>query len=142
MGGERGDHRARAARGRNPLSQALLDRGFLQPFQQGDALVQRAREIEFAAHRALGNLGHLRLHAQEIGQLVDAFLPDHGRIHVAHQQAGNRDRIVGEQCGDGREMLFHQRSDDIARALGNGDFQYLAAMFQHHRFGKGLSGGG
>ena len=42
----------------------------------------------------------------------------------------------------GREMLLHQRGDDIARALRNGDFQHLAAMVQHHRFGKGLSGGG
>ena len=37
-------------------------------------------------HCALGDVSNLRLYPGIVSQLVDAFLPNHGRIHVRHQQ--------------------------------------------------------
>ena len=59
---------------------------FIEPAEQGDPLAERAGEIQFALHRALGDRGDLRLDPGIIGEFVDAFLPDHGRIHVGDEQ--------------------------------------------------------
>ena len=56
-------------------------------FQQRDALAQRRLEFELAAHGALGDVGNLLLQAHVSGELVDALLADHGRIHVGEEQA-------------------------------------------------------
>ena len=59
---------------------------FFEPFEQGDTLAQRAFELQLATHCPLGNVGNAILDPGEIGQFVDAFLPDHGRIHVGDEQ--------------------------------------------------------
>ena len=56
-------------------------------FKQRDALAQRRLELDFAAHRAFGDGGDLRLQSGKIGQFVDAFLADHGGIHVGDEKA-------------------------------------------------------
>ena len=55
-------------------------------FKQRDALAQRRLEFDFAAHRAFGDAGDMRLQPGEIGQFVDAFLADHGGIHVRQKK--------------------------------------------------------
>ena len=68
------------------LRPAEVDRGILQPLEQRHAFMQRAGEVQFAAHRPLGDFRDLRLDPRIVGQLVDALDGDHGRIHVGDQQ--------------------------------------------------------
>ncbi len=70
----------------HPFGKALFDHCFWQPFQQGDATLERLLEIELAAHRALGHFSDLGLDSGIVGQLVDAFDRDHRRVHVRHNQ--------------------------------------------------------
>lgn len=72
--------------GRNAFCEAGCDRAFVEIPEQRNALAQRARKIEFALHRALRNLGDAAFQAGKIGELVDTFLSDDGRIHVCHQR--------------------------------------------------------
>ncbi len=59
------------------------------------ALAKGGLEGDFAAHRAFGDFGDLLLQPDEIGQFIDAFLLDHGRIHVGEQKplAASLDRL-------------------------------------------------
>ena len=57
-----------------------------QALQQRDALAQGRLEGELAAHGALGDRRDLLLQPDEVGEFVDAFLPDHGGIHVGEEQ--------------------------------------------------------
>ena len=57
-----------------------------QALQQRDALAQRRFEGDLAVHGAGGDRGDLVLQADFGGKFVDAFLADHGRIHVGDQQ--------------------------------------------------------
>jgi len=66
--------------------QHLVDHLDRQTFQQPDAFAQRRLEGDFAAHRAFGDRRDFRLDPGEIRQLVDAFLLDHGGIHVGEKQ--------------------------------------------------------
>ena len=54
--------------------------------QQRHALAQRRLELDLAAHRAFGDGGDMGLQPGKIGQLVDAFLADHGGIHVGQKK--------------------------------------------------------
>jgi len=81
------DELAAAGRERDALGDHLVHHAFLKPFEQGDALAQRRLEGDLAAHGAFGDGGHMGLHADEIGELIDAFLPDHGGIHVGEDEA-------------------------------------------------------
>ena len=77
------------------VCQHLVDHADRHVLQQRDALAQRRLELDFAAHRAFGDGGDMRLQAGEIGQFVDAFLADHGGIHVGQKKllAPGRDRL-------------------------------------------------
>ena len=68
------------------LCQHLVDHADRQALQQRDALAQRRLERDLAAHRAFGDGGDMRLQPGEIGQFVDAFLADHGGIHVGQKK--------------------------------------------------------
>ena len=57
-----------------------------RPFSSATRSRKRRLERDLAAHRAFGDGGDMRLEADEIGQFVDAFLADHGGIHVGDQQ--------------------------------------------------------
>ncbi len=71
---------------RDPLAADFLDAGAVEALEQGHPRPQGALEVELAAHRPRGDGGDLSLDAHRIGELVDAFLLDHGRIHVGDQQ--------------------------------------------------------
>ena len=81
------DQLAAAGRQRDALDDHAADRLLGQAGEEAYALAERRGEVELAAHGALGDVGDLRLEAGEIGKLVDAFLLDHGRIHVGDELA-------------------------------------------------------
>ena len=47
---------------------------------------KRRRELDLAAHRPLGDGGDVPLESDMRGKLIDAFLADHGGVHVGEQQ--------------------------------------------------------
>lgn len=68
------------------LFDRLVHHAGVEPGKQGDALAQRRLEGDLAAHGAFGDFRHHVLEPDEIGQFIDAFLADHGRIHIGEQQ--------------------------------------------------------
>ena len=86
MGAHGRDQFAAARRRRDALGQHFVDHADRQALEQRDALAQRRLELDLAAHRALGNGGDVRLQAGKIRQFVDAFLADHGGIHVGEKK--------------------------------------------------------
>ncbi len=48
--------------------------------------MERPGKVQLALHCPLGNLRDPGFHPGIIGQLIDAFLTDHGRIHVGDEQ--------------------------------------------------------
>lgn len=66
--------------------QHLADHLERQALKQRDALAQRRLEFDLAAHRPLGDRGDMVLQPDEAGEFVDAFLADHGRIHVGEKK--------------------------------------------------------
>ena len=89
------DKRAAAGRQDDAFLENAIDNSVLEAAQQRDALPQGGFELDLAAHGALGNRRDLLLETDEIGQLVDTFLADHGGIHVREEQffAPMRDRL-------------------------------------------------
>ena len=87
-----------------------------QALEQGHALAQRRRELDLAAHGALGDGGDMRLQADMIGELVDAFLADHGRIHVGEEQrlAAAARRLHHDVDGRAGERRAHAIGDSAA----------------------------
>ncbi len=81
-----GDQRAAAGRERDPFCDHLVDDRKRQALEQRDALAQRRLEFDLAAHRPLGDRRDVRFQADVIRELVDAFLADHGGIHVGDEQ--------------------------------------------------------
>ena len=88
-----------------------------------DAGPQRLLEIELAVHGARGDRGDLRLDADGVGELVDAFLLDHGRIHVGDEQPlaaigerheGDVDGPAGDQRARGVGGRRQMRLDELA----------------------------
>ncbi len=77
---------APAGRQGDPPGDDLVDRCDRQSFQQRHALAQRRLEGDLAAHRAFGDRRDARLQADVVGKLIDAFLPDHGGVHVGNEQ--------------------------------------------------------
>ena len=106
------------------LATHRFDGGAAQALEQGDAQTEGAFELDLAAHRLCGDFGNLRLDPERIGKLVDAFLLDHGRIHVGNEQllapvgerhAGHVDRQVADRlAGDLLSVGVGTRLDDVA----------------------------
>src|ERR1700682_1922174 len=71
---------------RDARCEHFIDHADRHALQQRDALAQRRLELDFAAHRALGNPSDTRLEAGKVGEFVDAFLADHGEIHVGQKK--------------------------------------------------------
>ncbi len=93
MGAHGRDQFAAARRQRDAIFQDFVDHADRQALEQRHPLAQRRLERDLAAHRAFGNGGDMRLHAGEIGELVDAFLADHGGIHVGEKKLLAPDRL-------------------------------------------------
>ena len=86
MGAHGHDQLAAARCRRDALLQDFVDHADRHVLQQRDALAQRRLELDLAAHGAFGDGGDMRLQPGKIGQLVDAFLADHGGIHVGEKK--------------------------------------------------------
>ncbi len=71
----------------DPCTEQLVDDTFIQILEKADALFQCGFEIEFAAHGLFRDFGDALADACNNAKLVDAFLVDHGRIHVGDEQA-------------------------------------------------------
>ena len=80
------DQRSRPRRDANPIGDDLVDDRGGQALEQRHPLAQRRREFDFAAHRTLGDGRNMRLESDIVGKLVNAFLADHGRIHVGEKE--------------------------------------------------------
>ena len=76
---------ARARRQANTLPR-LLERGDRKPLQHAHPLAQRRLEVEFAVHRARGDLGDARFQASEVGEFVERLAGHDGAVHVGDQQ--------------------------------------------------------
>jgi hypothetical protein len=87
MSAHRPDECAAARRQSNALGNDFRDDLHVKVLEQGDAFAQSGLEGYFAAHGAFRYCGDMGLHADEIGELVDAFLADHGRIHVRQEKS-------------------------------------------------------
>ncbi len=67
------------------LRQNLADHALGQIAQERHALDQRPLEVKLAVHRPRRDRAHMIAHARHLGQLVNAFLTDHGAVHVGQQ---------------------------------------------------------
>ncbi len=81
------DQGLRAGRESHALGQYGLDDRDRQAGEQSHALTQRRLERELAAHGPFRDLGDRLANPGEFGELVDAFLADHRRIHIGEEQA-------------------------------------------------------
>src|SRR5690606_7707658 len=72
-----------AARGRPAAwGEARADYAHVAAGEKGDGFTQSRLEGDFAAHGPLGDRRDAPLQPKHCGKLVDAFLQDHGGIHV------------------------------------------------------------
>ena len=155
------DQFAAARRQRDALCQHLVDHADRQILQQRDALAQRRLERDLAAHRAFGDGRDMRLQPGEVGELVDAFLADHGGIHVGQKkllapdglrlhddvdrqiaarlaQAGfDRVRAFEDSLGDEGDIDRHLVEQPVRRA-GRG--QHGARAVDHRAIERGIGG--
>ncbi len=83
---QRGDQHARA-RHQPDARRSLVERRSGQPFQQRHPLRQRRGKIEFAIHRAPGDLGDMPPQADEIGEFVEHFILDDRRFEIGDEDA-------------------------------------------------------
>ena len=100
-----------------------VDHRHRQPRQQGDALAQGGLERQFAAHGALGDGRTFPFRPDEIGEFVDAFLADHGGIHVGEEQplapvAGELDDDVHRRARRGAAAPASARARGQRRRRG------------------------
>ena len=93
VGPHRGYERAASRSEHDSLCQHVVNHVCRQSLEQRHPLAQSRRKRKLSAHGTLGDGSHMRLLPDQIGELVDALLADHGRIHVGHEQpfapAGN-----------------------------------------------------
>ena len=121
----------------NRLAPDFFDLRTLQPLEQGDTGVERLLEIELAAHRPVSNFSHLRPEAECRRQLVNAFLLDHGGIHVGDQHL-LAPAFAGYHIG-----VYGPAADDIAcqiKGLRRGRLEDIAGdpVAQPVEFAAGL----
>lgn len=107
----------------------LIDHGFRQAFEQRDPLAQGGFKGDFAPHGALCDRRYMRLEPDEIGEFVNAFLADHGGIHVSHEQL-----LAPANCRLHHDIDFRTRERG-ANAVG--ELTLVCAGFR----GKGDVGG-
>ena len=127
---QRGDQRARAGHVEDALIQTLLDRVLAQPAQQPDPLGQRLGKVEFTLHRAFGDVGDLVLQAREVGQFIDAFGGNHGRIHVGYEHPRHARRVIADQQVHRRKLCVEHAAQGGGGAVIGGDFQHVVMRGQ------------
>ena len=95
----------------------------------GEALAQGRFEFDLAPHGALGDDGDLGFQPNKIGKLVNAFLADHGGVHVGEEKS-----LAAVSCG------LHDDVERTTRDGGPDHFRQLALVIFAGR-GKGDVGG-
>ncbi len=112
------DQLTAARRRRDARFQHLVDHADRQTLEQRDALAQRRLELDLAAHRPFGDLGDMRLQPGEVGQFVDAFLADHGGIHVGQKKLLAPDGCeAARQCRSAGRRAPARRRASMARDI-------------------------
>jgi hypothetical protein len=76
-----------ARRQGDPSRDHLVNDAGRKALEHGNALAKGRGEFDLAAHGALGNGSDAGPLADEVGQFIDAFLADHGGVHVGEEQA-------------------------------------------------------
>ncbi len=71
---------------RDALVDDVVDNRDRQALQECDPLAQGGLEGNLAIHRARRDFRHLVLQADDVGKFVDAFLADHGGIHIGDEE--------------------------------------------------------
>lgn len=86
MGLHCGNQRAPAGNISDPITDDCVERLDIKAAHEGDALPQRFGEIDVAAHGAIGDgLDGIACTRQD-SDLIDAFLSDHGGVHVRDEK--------------------------------------------------------
>ena len=81
------------------LHETSMQFALVETGEQANPFPQGAGKIQLALHGALGDPRDLVLEARIIGELVDAFLADDGRIHVGDEQiASSAAPLAGRRC--------------------------------------------
>ena len=101
-----------ARRQPDALGDHRVDHRRRQAFEQRDALAQCRLEFDLAAHGALGDRRDAIFQAGIVGQFVDAFLADHGGIHVGDSSFLRRPVL---RLHDDIDRLV---ADDVAQIAG------------------------
>ena len=112
--------RARAlGRFRLAMIDAADPRVARQIAQKRHALEQCALEIELAVHRPGRDRADMIAHARHLGQLVDAFLLDHGAVHVGQQHL-LAPSLVGDEVHVRlrAQLRQHEQSEGAVFAIG------------------------
>ncbi len=125
-----GQH-ALGARGElEPLVVDALQGSDVQPAKQRDAARQAFAEIDFAAHRACCDRRDLSLDAHHVGDLVDAFDGDQGRIHV-HRQQAHPVEALPERDERAIQLRLRAVRGDFARIAGRRESERLIGTARH-----------
>ena len=77
---------AAARRQADAVPNDILDDCFRKTSEKRDPLTQGRLEGNLAAHGAFGNRRHMCFQADEIGKFVNAFLTNHGGIHIGEEK--------------------------------------------------------
>ncbi len=124
----------RARRRGDALGKTARDGILFQSGEQCDPLRQRLGKRQFAAHGAFGDVGDLGLQSGEVRQLVDAFLPDHGRVHVGNEQVrGGKGPVAHQQVAQA-EMRVEYGAQLGRIPVRQRELQHRAVMLQHPLF--------
>ncbi len=123
VGPHRPNQRGSARRERDPVVEDLLDGRHRQAAQEGDALAQGRLEGDLAPHGPFRDARDLLFHAGEVGQFVDTFLSDHGRIHVGEEKrlAAIRGRLQHDVDRGGAEARRDGLPQGRQRVDGRGE---------------------
>ncbi len=90
------------------LSDSTVARACLgKPRIRADAFLEGCLEVELAAHGTSRDVADAIADTCQYAELIDAFLADHGRVHIGDEESlatvfcidhGDVDRPIGNQC--------------------------------------------
>lgn len=95
-----------AAREMQPLVH-VVEHGYGQPLQQGDALAQRLLKIEFAIHGARRDRTDTGAQTRGFTQFVNDFLVDQRGVHIHDQKPGPAERDSGRRVKALQKFTVH-----------------------------------